>query len=42
LVRRAPTLQSIFETTLGRSINVEVLEALRRGGKTCHFAAHVA
>jgi hypothetical protein len=36
------THQSIFETALGRPIEVEVLESLRRGGKTCHFRAHLA
>jgi hypothetical protein len=36
------THQSIFETALGRPIRVEVLESLRRGGRTCHFVAHLA
>jgi len=36
------THQSIFETALGRPIRVEVRETLRRGGKTCHFVAHLA
>jgi hypothetical protein len=36
------THQSIFETALGRPIRVEVKESLRRGGKTCHFVAHLA
>jgi hypothetical protein len=36
------THQSIFETVLGRPVKVEVTETLRRGGKTCHFVAHVA
>lgn len=35
------THQSIFETALGRPIDVEVVETLRRGGRTCHFVAHV-
>jgi len=35
------THQSIFETALGRPIEVEVVETLRRGGRTCHFVAHV-
>jgi len=35
------THQTIFETALGRPVKVEVLESLRRGGKTCHFVAHV-
>lgn len=36
------THQSIFETALGRPIQVEVLESLRRGGRTCHFVARLA
>ena len=36
------THQTIFETALERPIRVEVVESLRRGGKTCHFVAHVA
>jgi hypothetical protein len=36
------THQTVFETALGRPIRVEVAESLRRGGKTCHFVAHVA
>jgi hypothetical protein len=36
------THQTIFETALDRPIKVEVVESLRRGGKTCHFVAHVA
>ncbi len=36
------THQSIFEAALGRPVEVEILESLRRGGKTCHFVAHVA
>jgi hypothetical protein len=36
------THQAIFETALGRPIQVEVVESLRRGGITCHFIAHVA
>ena len=36
------THQTVFETALGRPIRVEVVESLRRGGKTCHFVAHVA
>jgi hypothetical protein len=35
------THQSIFETALGRPVKVEVVESLRRGGKTCHFLAHL-
>jgi hypothetical protein len=36
------THQSIFETALGRPIKVDVVETLRRGGRTCHFLAHLA
>jgi len=36
------THQTIFETALGRPVKVEIAESLRRGGKTCHFVAHVA
>ncbi len=36
------THQAIFETALGRPVRVEVLESLRRGGVTCHFAAHLS
>lgn len=31
------THQSIFETALDRQFKVEIVESLRRGGKTCHF-----
>ena len=33
------THQTVFETALGRPVRVEVVESLRRGGKTCHFIA---
>ncbi len=36
------THQSIFETALGRPVEVEILETLRRGGRTCHFRARLA
>ena len=36
------THQSIFETALGRPVEVEILETLRRGGRTCHFRASLA
>ncbi len=36
------THQTIFETALERPIPVEIVESLRRGGKTCHFVAHIA
>jgi hypothetical protein len=34
------THQAIFEAALGRPVRVEILESLRRGGRTCHFLAH--
>jgi len=36
------THQTIFETALGRPFKVEVVESLRRGGKTCHFVVHLS
>lgn len=33
--------QAIFETALQRPIKVEVVESVRRGGRTCHFIARV-
>ncbi len=36
------THQTIFETALGRPFKVDIVESLRRGGKTCHFAVHLA
>ncbi len=36
------THQTVFETALGRPIRVEVVESLRRGGRTCHFLVHLA
>ncbi len=35
------THQAIFETALGRKVRIEILESVRRGGRTCHFAVHV-
>lgn len=35
------THQTIFETALGRPVKVELLETVRRGGKTCHLVAHL-
>ena len=35
------THQSIFEEALQRPVKVEIIETLRRHGKTCHFVAHV-
>ncbi len=36
------THQTICENALGRPCRVEILETVRRGGKTCHFAVHPA
>lgn len=36
------THQTIFETALKRPFKVEVLESVRRGGKTCHFLVHLS
>jgi len=36
------THQTIFETALGRPFKVDVVESLRRGGKTCHFLVHLS
>jgi len=33
--------QAIWETEMGRPVRVEILESVRRGGKTCHFLVHV-
>jgi hypothetical protein len=35
------THQAIFETALGRPVDVKILESVRRGNKTCHFLATV-
>jgi hypothetical protein len=35
------THQTIFETALGKPFKVDILESLRRGGQTCHFAVHL-
>lgn len=35
------THQAIFEEALGKPVRVDIVETLRRGGKTCHFIAHV-
>ena len=36
------THQTIFETALGRPFKVDIVESLRRGGKTCHFRVHLS
>ncbi len=36
------THQTIWETALGRPFKVDILETVRRGGKTCHFLVHLA
>ncbi|RPJ58407.1 MAG: hypothetical protein EHM23_17630 [Acidobacteria bacterium] len=35
------THQTIWETALGRPFKVDILETVRRGGKTCHFLVHL-
>jgi anaerobic selenocysteine-containing dehydrogenase len=35
------THAAIFTGALGRDVNVDIVETLRRGGKTCHFVARV-
>ncbi len=35
------THRTIFEEALGRPVVVDIVETVRRGGKTCHFVAHV-
>ena len=35
------THQAIFEEALGRPCAVEILETVRRGGKTCHFVVRL-
>jgi hypothetical protein len=34
-------VRDMFETTLGRKVKVELLESLKRGGKTCRFRVEV-
>jgi len=36
------THETIFESALGRPIHVELVETIRRGGKTCHLVAHLS
>jgi hypothetical protein len=31
------THKTVFETALGKPVKIEILETVRRGGKTCHF-----
>lgn len=33
--------QAVWETALGRPVRVEILESVRRGGRTCHFAVYL-
>jgi hypothetical protein len=33
--------QAMWETELGRPVRVDILEAVRRGDKTCHFLVHL-
>jgi hypothetical protein len=36
------THQAVFEAAFGRAFKADILESLRRGGKTCHFVIHLA
>jgi hypothetical protein len=36
------THKAIFETAFGRTFSVDVVESLRRGGKTCHFIVYLS
>jgi hypothetical protein len=36
------THETVFSTALGRQVEVELVESVRRGGKTCHLVAHLA
>jgi len=33
--------QAIWEAALGRKFRIDILESVRRGGRTCHFAVHL-
>jgi len=35
------THQAVWETALGRPVRVDLLESVRRGGRTCHFLVHL-
>lgn len=35
------THQAVWETALGRPVQVEIAESVRRGGKTCHFVVTI-
>jgi hypothetical protein len=34
------THQAIWETALGRPVNIDILQSVRRGDPTCHFLVH--
>ncbi len=36
------THQAIWERALGRPFEIDILETVRRGGKTCHFLVHLS
>jgi hypothetical protein len=36
------THEAIWETALGKPVKIDILETVRRGGKTCHFLVHLA
>ena len=33
--------QAVWEAALGRPVRVDIVESVRRGGKTCHFLVHL-
>lgn len=35
------THKTVFETALGKPVKIEILETVRRNGKTCHFLVEV-
>ncbi len=35
------THQAVFEAALNRPFKVDILESVRRGGRTCHFQVHL-
>jgi hypothetical protein len=36
------THKAIFDTALGKSFKVDIVESLRRGGNTCHFIVYLS
>ncbi len=35
------TQQAIWEAAMGRKYKIDILESVRRGGRTCHFLVHL-